>query len=336
MNAHKAYPLSIAPMMDCTDKHFRFFMRQITRQTLLYTEMVVAQSIHHASRENRLQKMLDFHPLEHPLVIQLGGSDPESLVEAARICEDHGFDGINLNVGCPSSRVQSGRFGACLMKEPHHVAECVYKMRTAVSLPVSVKHRLGVDDMDDYEHIHEFVRVVSGSGIRHFIVHARKAWLKGLSPAQNRTKPPLNYENVYQLKRDFPNLNIEVNGGIKSLEDVSNHLNMVDGVMIGRAAYDDPWLFSAADTSFYNCPTNPTQNRFEVLRAMIPYLQMAKSSGIRFHGVLRHMMGLFHGEPGARRWRRWINEELQRREQEPEFLIRSLDCFQGLEKPRIV
>jgi tRNA-dihydrouridine synthase A len=327
----KAYPLSIAPMMDCTDRHFRFFMRQITRQTLLYTEMVVAQSIHHANRENRLQKILEFHPLERPLVIQLGGSDPDSLVEAAKICEDHGFDGINLNVGCPSTRVQSGRFGACLMKEPHHVAECVHKMSTAVSIPVSVKHRLGVDDLDDYEHLHDFVKIVSGTGIQHFIVHARKAWLKGLSPAQNRTRPPLNYENVYQLKRDFPGLNIEVNGGVKTLEEVFSHLTRVDGVMIGRAAYDNPWIFSAADTALFNCPKNPTQNRFEVLRAMVPYLQTAKNSGLRFHGILRHMMGLFHGEPGARVWRRWINEELQRKEQEPEFLIRSLDCFQELQ-----
>lgn len=314
--------LSIAPMMDCTDRHFRFFIRQITRKTLLYTEMIVDQSICHAQKEGRLHKILDFDPIEQPVICQLGGSDPRTLSEAAKICEDWGYVGINLNVGCPSSRVQSGKFGACLMKEPGIVAHCLESISNSVSIPVSVKHRLGVDELDRYEDLQNFVRHITSIGVQHFIVHARKAWLKGLSPAENRTKPPLDYSKVYQLKSDFPDLTIEINGGIKNLKDVENHLKQVDAVMIGRAAYDDPWIFSEADSKVFSESTNPCTNRLEVLLNMVPYLEKLRSDGLRYHAVLRHMMGLYKGVPGARRWRRWINEKLKENP-EPTFIIES-------------
>jgi len=319
-------PLSIAPMMDCTDRHFRFFIRRITKKTLLYTEMVVDQSILHARKENRLEKILSYDPSEHPLIVQLGGSNPHTLSEAAKICEDWGYAGVNLNVGCPSSRVQSGRFGACLMKEPETVARCVARMRESVSVPISVKHRIGVDEFDGYEDLREFVQCVAKEGVNHFIIHARKAWLKGLSPAQNRSKPPLDYSRVYRLKKEFPELRVEINGGIQTLEEVQSHLSHVDAVMIGRAAYDNPFLFSQADSIIFHADENPCTTRAEILEEMVPYLEKLRQERIRYHAVIRHMMGLFKGVPGARRWRQWVNEELKNNP-EPIFLLESLQCL---------
>ncbi|MFT5685645.1 MAG: tRNA-dihydrouridine synthase A, partial [Myxococcota bacterium] len=256
-------PLSVAPMMDRTDRFHRLFMRQITQRTLLYTEMVITRAILNGDR-NRL---LGFDDSEHPIALQLGGSDPTRLTECVKIAEDWGYDEVNLNVGCPSSRVQSGAFGACLMKDPALVAKCITAMRAATTLPVTVKHRIGVDDLDAYEDMANFVRIVAESGADRFSVHARKAWLKGLSPKANRNIPPIRYEDVYRLKTDFPHLPIEINGHIKTLDETLDHLTRLDAVMIGRAAWDNPYLFAEADRRIFGA-TTPIPTRQAVAEAM--------------------------------------------------------------------
>ena len=298
-------PLSIAPMMDRTDRHYRYLMRQITRQTLLYTEMVTTSAIIHGDRN----KLLGFSPAEKPLVLQLGGDRPLELAECAKIAEDYGYDAVNLNVGCPSSRVQNGNFGACLMAQPELVAKAVTAMQRAVEIPVSVKHRIGIDNRDRYEDMREFVRVVSEAGCCHFTVHARKAWLRGLSPKENRDIPPLRYEDVYRLKEEFPNLFIEINGGITTLEQVSHCLKSVDGVMIGRAAYDNPYLFATVDRDIYNV-TNKIPTRHQIVEAMFPYIDYWLGKGVRLNSVTRHMLQLFAGKPGAKRWKRYLSENV--------------------------
>jgi len=232
------YPVSVAPMMDYSDRHFRYFMRQMTKKALLYTEMINTQAIIHGDRH----KLLDFSPLEKPVALQLGGDNPHQLAECAKIGQDWGYDEINLNVGCPSSRVQSGNFGACLMAQPEKVAKCVETMIEAVDIPVTVKHRIGIDNQDSYENMANFVKIVAEGGCQRFVVHARKAWLQGLSPKENRHIPPLRYEEVYRLKQEFPHLIIEINGGITTIEAIQTHLNYVDGVMIGRVACDNPYI----------------------------------------------------------------------------------------------
>jgi len=296
--------LSIAPMMDCTDRHYRYFMRLITRHTLLYTEMVTQDAILHGDRE----KLLGFTPVESPLALQLGGSDPKKLADCARIGEQWGYDEINLNVGCPSDRVQAGRFGACLMKEPLLVSECLAAMRAAVKIPVTIKTRIGVDDQDSYEALCEFIRAIIQSGVQVIVVHARKAWLQGLSPRQNREVPPLRYDLVYQLKQEFPDLTLVINGGIETLEAIDSHLAQVDGVMLGRAAYNDPYLFAAADASYYQDHSVP-RTREQVVEAMLPYIDQHLARGGRLHQITRHMVGLYHGVDGARVWRRWLSTE---------------------------
>ncbi len=296
-------PLSIAPMMDRTDRHFRYFMRQMTKYTLLYTEMVTTAAIVHGDR----QKLLDFSPVEKPLSLQLGGDDPEILAECAVIGEDWGYDEINLNVGCPSARVQSGNFGACLMAQPELVAKAVEAMQKRVSIPVTVKHRIGIDDQDSYADLANFVRIVYDAGCQRFTVHARKAWLQGLSPKENRTIPPLRYEDVYQLKRDFPHLWIEINGGIKSLEEIRKHLNYVDAVMVGRAAYDSPYLFALVDQEIYGQPVTPP-TRHEVIERMLPYIDAWVSQGGRLHNIMRHLLEIFAGQTGTKAWKRYISE----------------------------
>ncbi|MEL7332566.1 MAG: tRNA dihydrouridine(20/20a) synthase DusA, partial [Cyanobacteria bacterium J06560_2] len=246
-------PLSIAPMMDRTDRHYRYFMRQITRRTLLYTEMVTSMAIHYGD----LERLLGFTAIETPLVLQVGGDDPTLLAECARRAAEFGYSEINLNVGCPSDRVQSGNFGACLMAQPEKVADCIAAMMAAADLPVSVKHRIGIDELDRYEDMAHFVTVVSATGCQRFSVHARKAWLQGLSPKDNRTVPPLRYDDVHRLKRDFPHLQIEINGGFEALTDVKDQLQWVDGVMIGRAAYDNPYLFATADQEIFGESESP-------------------------------------------------------------------------------
>lgn len=297
-------PISLAPMMDRTDRHCRYFMRQMTRRTLLYTEMVTAQAIYYGDQDH----LLGFTPDERPLVLQVGGDDPTLLAASARVAADFGYDAINLNVGCPSDRVQSGHFGACLMAQPLRVAEAVAAMMAASPLPVSVKHRIGIDDLDRYEDMVTFVDTVAQTGCRHFTVHARKAWLQGLSPKENRTVPPLRYGDVHRLKRDFPHLWIEINGGIVTLDQAAAQLNQVDGVMIGRAAYDHPYLFSEVDGRFFLGAPDAPLTRTQVVEAMLPYIDHWTSRGLKLNKITRHMLMLFAGQPGSRHWKRLLTE----------------------------
>lgn len=296
-------PLSIAPMMDRTDRHYRYFMRQITRRTLLYTEMVTTAAILHGDQE----KLLGFSPEEKPLVLQLGGDNPKDLATCAKIAEDWGYDEVNLNVGCPSSRVQDGNFGACLMAQPELVANAVEAMQKVVNIPVTVKHRIGIDEQDKYEDMAHFVRIVSEAGCQRFTVHARKAWLQGLSPKENRTIPPLRYEEVHRLKQEFPQLFIEINGGFKTLAEVKQQLQLVDAVMIGRAAYDNPYLFATADQEIYGENT-PILTRHQIVEAMYPYIDYWVKKGVRLNSITRHLLELFAGQPGTKAWKRHISE----------------------------
>jgi tRNA-dihydrouridine synthase A len=296
-------PLSIAPMMDYTDRHFRYFMRQITRRTLLYTEMITTAAILHGDRE----KILGFSPEEKPLALQLGGDNADELALCARIAEDMGYDEINLNVGCPSSRVREGHFGACLMAHPEKVAKAVEAMQKAVTVPITVKHRIGIDDRDRYEDMVNFVRIVADAGCRRFTVHARKAWLQGLSPKENRTIPPLRYDDVHRLKQELPHLFIEINGGIRTLEQVCEQLNFVDAVMLGRAAYDNPFLFASVDRDIYQEETVPP-TRQEVIEAMFPYIDYWIARGWKLNAISRHMLELFAGKAGSKAWKRHISE----------------------------
>ena len=287
----------VAPMMDYTDRHFRYFVRLMTRHTLLYTEMITSGAILHGDH----RRFLEFHAAEHRLALQLGGSEPAALAACARIADGYGYDEINLNVGCPSDRVQSGRFGACLMQEPDLVAECVAVMRAASRVPVTVKTRIGVDERDSYEHLVEFVGKVAAAGCGVFIIHARKAWLKGLSPKENREIPPLRYDVAAQLKRDFPHLIIVVNGGVQTLEAMHAHLVDFDGVMVGREAVSNPYLFADVDRRFFGADAEPL-SRGEVLQAWMPYIAAQLQEGVPLARMTRHALGLFHGCAGARSW----------------------------------
>lgn len=298
------HPLSVAPMMDRTDRHFRYLMRQITRHTLLYTEMVTSAAILHGDREH----LLGFSLAEKPLALQVGGDHPAELAICARIAEDMGYDEINLNVGCPSDRVQNGNFGACLMAQPQRVADAVASMMAATTLPVTVKHRIGIDHLDRYEDMVNFVQTVAATGCRRFTVHARKAWLQGLSPKENRDIPPLRYPEVYRLKHEFPDLIIEINGGITTLEAAATHLQSVDAVMIGRAAYDNPYLFATCDRDFYG-DTHPIPSRADVAEAMLPYIDHWTANGCKLNKITRHMLQLFAGQPGSRAWRQHLTEQ---------------------------
>ena len=296
-------PLSIAPMLDRTDRHYRYFMRLITKHTLLYTEMVTCQSIVHGNRE----RLLGYDAVEHPVSLQLGGDDPKLLADCAKLAEDLGYDEVNMNVGCPSSRVQSGNFGACLMAQPEVVARGCEAMMKVVDIPVTVKHRIGIDDIDQYENMANFVDVVSQVGVKRFSVHARKAWLQGLSPKENRNVPPLRYPEVYRLKKEFPHLDIEINGGIKTMVQAQEQLEHVDAVMIGRAAYDNPWQFVDADRLFWG-DNHEIPTRMEVAEKMLIYIQEQMKKGVRMMSITRHILQLFHGQPGARHWRRALGE----------------------------
>lgn len=299
MISHK---LSVAPMLDWTDKHCRYFYRLMSKQTVLYTEMVTTGAILRGKGD-----YLSYNDAEHPLVLQLGGSDVKSMVECAKIAEQYGYDEININVGCPSDRVQNGRFGACLMAEPQLVAECVNEMQSATKVPVTVKSRIGIDDLDSYEFLHSFIEQVSIAGCKHFIIHARKAWLTGLSPKQNRDVPPLDYERVYQVKNDFSDLDISINGGIKSLKEANEHLMHIDGVMIGREIYNTPYMLATADSEIYNL-TTPILTRSQIIDSMVPYINSTVSDGSRAWHVLRHMLGLCNGLVGAKQFRRHLSE----------------------------
>jgi len=294
---------SIAPMMDRTDRHFRYFLRLISEHTLLYTEMITAQAILHGD----CHQLLDFSDREHPLALQIGGSNPAELSSCAKIAEDHGYDEVNLNAGCPSDRVQSGKFGACLMAEPDLVAECINKMQLNVRIPVTVKTRLGIDDLDSYEQLAAFIQRTSAAGCRTFVMHARKAWLNGLSPKENREIPPLEYEKVYQLKQDFPHLEIIINGGFTRMSEILNQFPRVDGVMIGRAAYHEPYLLADADRVIFN--DNARQHtRMEIMHEYTGYVEQQLMLGVPLHAMTRHILGLYQGLPGARAFRRHLSE----------------------------
>jgi tRNA-dihydrouridine synthase A len=314
--------ISVAPMMDWTDRHCRYFLRKISPSVLLYTEMVTAAAINHGDR----QRLLGFDPSELPLAIQLGGSDPQDLAIAAKVAEDYGYLEINLNVGCPSDRVQSGSFGACLMARPQLVADCVAAMKDAVSIPVTVKTRIGIDDQDSYEFLCAFIDAVSLHCDR-FVVHARKAILQGLSPKENRQVPPLMYERVYQLKRDYPQLEIVLNGGVQTAEQVASHLERVDGVMIGRAAYQDPYLLAELERRFLD-PDFVPPSRADIALSMLDYIDNEISRGCRLHNITRHMLGLYAGQPGARRWRRALGEQACRPDAGPEVVLRAVADMQ--------
>ena len=307
MSARPPHTLSVAPMMDWTDRHCRMFHRALTRRTLLYTEMVTTGALLHGDRERHL----GYSPPERPLALQLGGSDPAALAEGARLAEDWGYSEVNLNCGCPSDRVQEGAFGACLMARPDTVARAVEAMRGACTLPVTVKHRIGIDDLDRYEDLRHFVETVAAAGCETFIVHARKAWLSGLSPKENREIPPLRYEVVQALKEDFPALVIVLNGGLLSLADARAALTWADGAMIGRAAYREPYLLAAADREVFGEET-PVPSRHEVVAAYRPYVEAGLAAGESLHRLMRPTLGLFAGQPGARHWKRTLSEQAHR------------------------
>jgi tRNA-dihydrouridine synthase A len=293
--------ISVAPMMDWTDTHCRVLHRLLTARTLLYTEMVTADAVLRGDRD----RLLGFDTREHPVALQLGGSEPEKLAEAARIGADFGYDEINLNVGCPSDRVQSGRFGACLMKEPALVAQCVAAMRAAVRVPVTVKCRIGVDQQDPEIALRDLIRQCAGAGVSIFAVHARMAWLEGLSPKENRDIPPLDYDLVYRIKRENPHLTIILNGGVQTLDEAEAHLTHVDGVMLGRAAYQNPAMLTGLDARFFG---GAPGDREDAVETYCTYIERKLAEGVRLHAMTKHMLGLFNGQPGARAFRRHLSE----------------------------
>jgi len=311
-------PIAVAPMMDWTDRHCRYFMRLLSPSVRLYTEMVTAQAIRFGDRDT----LLAFDESEHPVALQLGGSDPELMMEAAVAGARCGYDEININVGCPSDRVQSGQFGACLMAVPETVAHCVRTMQAAVDVPVTVKTRIGIDDRDDYEFLHAFIGAASAAGCSTFIVHARVAVLAGLSPKENRSIPPLKYDHVYRLKQDYPALTIIVNGGITTVDQCRRHLESVDGVMIGRQAYHQPWFLTELEAAFGSAAGSPS--RIGIIESMIPYIENELGRGTPLKNITRHMLGLFAGEPGARAWRRYLSEHAHRHDAGKEVIQEAL------------
>ncbi len=317
--------LSVAPMMEWTDRHCRFFHRLMTRRAMLYTEMVTAPAVVHGPKP----RLLDYSDAEHPVALQLGGSDPKELAQAVRIARDWGYDEINLNVGCPSDRVQSGCFGAVLMERPALVADCVAAMQDVSDVPVTVKCRIGVDEQVPESVLPDFITRVSAAGVRHFVIHARKAWLQGLSPKENREIPPLNYDLVVQMKRDFPDLTIAINGGVTTLAQVQDLLARgLDGVMVGRAAYHDPASVLIGADALWGEDHAP--DAFAVAEAMLPYIEAHLRNGGRLHQITRHMLGLFTGRPGARTWRRILSERANQPGVGPELVVEALDQLRAV------
>ncbi|UOA08312.1 tRNA dihydrouridine(20/20a) synthase DusA [Methylobacter sp. S3L5C] len=309
----------VAPMLDWTDSRCRFFHRLISKHAFLYTEMVTTGALIHGDHHRFLQ----FNAVENPLAFQLGGSNPLDLAICAKMVEDYGYMEVNLNVGCPSDRVQNGRFGACLMADPLLVAECVSAMSQAVAIPVTIKSRIGIDERDSYEELVHFVDTIASAGCKTFIVHARKAWLSGLSPKQNRDVPPLRYDFVFQLKKDFPQLEIIINGGITSLDQAEEMLKNVDGVMMGREAYHNPYILADVDRRFFGADSHPL-SRQAIVAALIPYIQEQLKNEVRLNSVSRHILGLFHGESGARGWRRAISENVSQSGADEKVILEAL------------
>jgi len=296
--------VSVAPMMDCTDKHERYFLRLISKNVLLYTEMIVSEAIDRGDKK----KLLSFNLKEKPVALQLGGSSPKLLSQAAKIGEEFGYDEINLNLGCPSKKVQKNKFGACLIKEPNLVAECLSKMQSSTNLPVTVKTRIGYDDVEDYENLYNFINLLKSTGIKTFIIHARKAMLGKFTPKQNLNIPPLKYEMVYKLKEDFKDLEIVINGGITSVDQIKNHLNKTDGVMIGRSVYHSPYLLADIENEIFNNQEIPS--RQEVIEKLVPYVKEEIKKGTRMNQIMRHTLGLFHGQTGSSFWKRYLSENM--------------------------
>ena len=296
--------ISVAPMMDCTDRHERFFLRLISKNTLLYTEMIVDEAINRGDKK----KLLEFNINEKPVALQLGGSSPKLLKEATKVGEDFGYDEINLNLGCPSRKVEKNRFGACLIKEPKLVADCLTTMQSATKLPVTIKTRIGYDNVEDYENLHNFISILKSTGVKTFIIHARKAMLGKFTPKQNLNIPPLKYDYVYKLKEDFPDDEVIINGGITSIEEINIHLKKTDGVMIGRAAYHTPYLLAEIEKEIFKNETIPS--RQEVIENLIPYVKDELKKGTRLNQIMRHTLGLFHGQTGASYWKRYLSENM--------------------------
>ena len=296
--------VSVAPMMDCTDRHERFFLRLISKNTLLYTEMIVDEAINRGNKK----KLLEFNINEKPVALQLGGSSPKLLAKATKIGEDFGYDEINLNLGCPSKKVEKNKFGACLMKEPNLVADCLSQMQAQTKLPVTIKTRIGYDNVEDYENLHKFISTLKSTGVKTFIIHARKAMLGKFTPKQNLNIPPLKYEYVYNLKKDFPKEEIIINGGITSVEDTNIHLKKTDGVMIGRAAYHTPYLLAEIEEKIFKNKNVPS--RQDVIEKLIPYIKDELKKGTRLNQIMRHTLGLFHGQTGASYWKRYLSENM--------------------------
>ncbi|MDF2529774.1 MAG: TIM-barrel protein yjbN family [Gammaproteobacteria bacterium] len=314
-------------MMDYTDRHCRYFLRLFSKHLLLYTEMITAPAILHGNRD----KLLGYDQLEHPISLQLGGSDPSDLAECAKIAEDWGYDEVNLNVGCPSDRVQSGQFGLCLMAKPDLVAACVKAMKDKVNIPVTVKTRIGYDHNDSYQELVHFIQILKTSHVDQVIIHARKGWLKGLSPKENREIPPLQYDIVYQIKRDFPEMNIGINGGIQTLTEAESHLQQVDHVMIGRAAYHNPYILANIDQNLHQA-NRPIKSRQEIINEFLPYAAAQLAQGTSLKSLTRHILGLFHGEPNARLWRRMLSDPAYQKQHSDERLIEL--ALQSLSMPQ--
>ena len=296
--------VSVAPMMDCTDRHERYFLRLISKNVLLYTEMIVDEAINRGDEK----KLLEFNINEKPVALQLGGSSANLLSQAAKIGEDFGYDEINLNLGCPSKKVEKNKFGACLMKEPNLVADCLSKMQSVTKLPVTIKTRIGYDNVEDYENFHKFISIIKETGVKTFIIHARKAMLGNFTPKQNLNIPPLKYEYVYKLKKDFPKEQIIINGGITSVDEIKPHLEKTDGVMIGRAAYHTPYILAEIEKEIFN--NDKVLSRQEVIEQLIPYIKNELNKGTRLNQIMRHTLGLFHGQNGASYWKRYLSENM--------------------------
>ena len=296
--------VSVAPMMDCTDRHERFFLRLISKNILLYTEMIVDEAINRGDKK----KLLEFNVNEKPVALQLGGSSPKLLANATKIGEDFGYDEINLNLGCPSKKVEKNKFGACLMKEPNLVADCLVKMQAVTKLPVTIKTRIGYDDVEDYENFYNFISILKSTGVKTFIIHARKAMLGKFTPKQNLNIPPLKYDYAYELKKDFPDVQIIINGGITSTEEIKIHLKKTDGVMVGRAAYHTPYLLADIEKEIFENEKVPS--RQEVIENLIPYIKDEVKKGTRLNQIMRHTLGLFHGQTGASYWKRYLSENM--------------------------